>query len=74
MYKNKIVYTTIKGKNKPSAFQYQGKSTDKDKTKVPTADLKIGRHLNQGKSTDKDKTKVPTADLKINKFFCALIS
>jgi len=47
MYKNKIVYTTIKGKNKPSAFQYQGKSTDKDKTKVPTADLKIGRHRNK---------------------------
>jgi hypothetical protein len=45
--KNKIVYTTIKEKNKPSAFQYQGKSTDKDKTKVPTADLKIGRHCHK---------------------------
>ena len=57
MYKNKIVYTTIKGKNKPSAFQYQGKSTDKDKTNVPTADLKIGRH----------RKKVSTADLKIGR-------
>jgi hypothetical protein len=48
VYKNKILYTTIKGKNKPIAFQYQGKSTDKeDKTKMPTADLKIGRHRNK---------------------------
>jgi len=47
VYKNKIVYTTIKEKNKPSAFQYQGKSTDKDKTKVPTADLEIGRHCHK---------------------------
>ena len=47
MQKNKMLYTTIKGKNKPSAFQYQGKSADKDKTKVPTADLNIGRHRNK---------------------------